>query len=247
MRSSNKKGKRLRRIDNLSLEVQALYWNVPKLWPDSTIFILGGGPSIKKLDLIKIQNRWPVIACNLAFLDFPWTDVMYFGDCKVHTWISKEDKGRYAEQFDSYKGLKVSCCPDTRDDSKIHTLFRVLKGIKLDRRTIGWNMNTGGSAINLAYHFGAKRVVLLGFDMHQVDGKSNFHDYNIIKDKRPNEVYHKFLRYFKFIAEDADKLGLEIINATEGSSLTLFPIIPFDNIVKEIEIEIESSNIRKII
>lgn len=224
--------KKPHRIENLSPEVQALYWSVPRLWPNSTMFIIGGGPSINKLDLTKIQE-FPTIVCNCGFLDFPWADIMYFGDCKVHTWISKADKGKYQKQFDAFDGLKVSCCPDTRYDNRIHTLFRIGKGIVKDRRSIGWNMNTGGSAINLAYHFGATRVILLGFDMHQVENRSNFHDYNIIKDKDPESVYKKFLRYFKWIAEDAEKLGLEIINTTMDSSLELFPKVSYEEVLSQ--------------
>lgn len=222
--------KKIPRIERLSPEVQELYWSVPLMWPNSTIFILGGGPSIKDLDLDLIKEIWPVISCNLAFIDYPWVDVMYFGDCKVHTWVS--EKGRYCNQFVKYQGLKISCCPDTRDDPDIKTLFRLPKGITTDKRSIGWNVNSGGSAINLAYHFGARRVILLGFDMKKVEGKDNFHDYNYVPNK--HDVYHKFLYFFKFIKKDADKLGLEIINATVGSSLDLFPIVPYEEVISNL-------------
>lgn len=224
--------KKLSGINTLSSEVQALYWTAPQMWPNSTIFILGGGPSIKNLDLTKIQGKWPIIGCNMAFLDYPWIDVMYFGDCKVHMWISGQDNGKYTEQFDAFQGLKVSCCPDTREDPRIHALFRHLKGIIRERRSIGWNLNTGGSAINLAYHFGARRIVLLGFDMKQINNRQNFHDYNLEKDKHPDENYKKFIRYFERIAKDAKELELEVINATPGSALPYFPIISYEEVLK---------------
>lgn len=215
------------RIERLSSEIQELYWSVPLLWSGSTVFVLGGGPSIKSLNLDLIKGVWPVISCNLAFLDYPWVDVTYFGDCKVHTWVGKG--GKYYKEFLKYQGLKISCCPDTRDDPDIKTLFRLPKGLTTDRRSIGWNVNTGGSAINLAYHLGARRIILLGFDMKKVEGKDNFHEYNYIKNK--HDVYHKFLHFFKFIKRDADKLGLEIINASIDSSLDLFPKVSYEEII----------------
>lgn len=225
-------------IDNLDVDVKILYWSAPRIWPDSVIFILGGGPSIKYLDLTKIQGKWPVIGCNMAFLDYPWVDVVYFGDCKVHMWVTEADKGRYAQQFDAYTGLKVSLCPDTRNDNRINALFRYRNGIVTDRRSLGWNMNTGGSAINLAYHFGAKKVVLLGFDMKQKDGKMNFHNYNFVSVKHPKNVLSKFKKNFEYIAKDAKRLGLEIINAVHpeiGSDLPYFKQINYEEVIKSLE------------
>ena len=68
-------------IGQLSKDVQELYWIVPKLWPHSTVAIIGGGCSVNEEDLIKIQqSSVHTIGCNAAFLDFPWVEVCYFGD-----------------------------------------------------------------------------------------------------------------------------------------------------------------------
>lgn len=217
------------KIENLSLEVQALYWSVPRLWPDSTVFIIGGGPSIKKQDLTMISaNGHKTIGCNAAFLDYPWIDCVYFGDCKFHMWITEDN--HYKRQFDEFKGLKISCCPDTTTDKRIHSLFRIQKGIVQDRRSIGWNMNTGGSAINLGYHLGASRIILLGFDMHLKNGM-NYHDYHIIPPNNPEEVLKKFIRFFRFITEDAKELKLKILNATPESALNYFPMVKYEEVV----------------
>lgn len=221
---------KIKKIDELKPKIKELYWQVPLLWPNSTFFIIGGGPSIKKLDLTKIQGRWPVIVCNMGFLDFPWANVMYFGDCKVYDWLKKN----YKKRWSMFKGIKVSCCSATKDDPDIHCLYRISKGITQDTRAIGWNVNTGGSAINLAYHFGAKKVILLGFDMQQVNGRSNFHNYNIVKDSDPENIYKKMIRHFKAIYEDTIKLNIEVINATKESKLPYFPIKSYKQILKEI-------------
>jgi len=100
-----------------------------------------------------------------------------------------------------------------------------LSGICEKPDEVAWNRNSGASAINLAYHLGAKRVVLLGYDMRRVDGEPNWHKDHPAKDKNPYELY---LRHFKTIARDADRLGLEVINCTPNSALTCFPIVPLE-------------------
>jgi len=221
------------KFEDLSTEIQELYWSAPILWPNSVIFIVGGGPSIPDYDLNLIRGKYPTIGCNLAFLDFTWIDVIYFGDCKVHTWVS--GKSKYRRQFDEYQGLKVSSCPDTRDDPRIKTLFRVHKGIVKDRRSIGWNQNTGLSAINLAVHFGARKVILLGFDMKlSKDGRMNYHDYHLAKVNHPVDTLKKHINYSKFVAADVEKLGIEVINATPGSALPHWPIKHFEEVLNEL-------------
>jgi len=218
------------RITDLHPDQQKLYWTVPKLWPNSTVFIIGGGPSINDMDLNQLRELNTII-CNTGFMAFPWAKVMYFGDCKVHTWISWEDGGRYAEGFDNYTGLKVSCCPDTLRDSRIHTLYRRRRGLTDEPRTVGWNCNTGASAVNLAMHLGAKKVVLIGFDLQQINGKSNFHNYNFIPDEDPISIYKKFMNFWPYVKESAEKFGLEIVNTTLNSKLDLFPFVKLEDVL----------------
>jgi hypothetical protein len=66
-----------------------------------------------------------------------------------------------------------------------------------------------------------KRIVLLGFDMRKVDGKNNWHDYH---DEMTTE-YDKHLLPMQQVAVEAKELGLEIINATPGSAITVWPIV----------------------
>ena len=54
-------------------------WNIPELWPGSTIFILGGGPSLSKVDLGLIHGR-RIIGVNQAFRLGNFIDILYFGD-----------------------------------------------------------------------------------------------------------------------------------------------------------------------
>jgi hypothetical protein len=70
------------------------------------------------------------------------------------------------------------------------------------------------------HRWGAKHIILLGFDMRRVDGQKNWHDDHIEKRHNP---FHRHLRSFPAIARDARNLGIEILNATPGSAIREFP------------------------
>ncbi len=80
----------------------------------------------------------------------------------------------------------------------------------------GWN--GGYQAINLALHFGAKRIVLLGYDLH---GTHFFGEYSNPLLARHSRDFKQWMASFKTI--DPAHYGVEIINCTPGSALTHFP------------------------
>ena len=77
--------------------------------------------------------------------------------------------------------------------------------------------------------WGARRVLLLGFDMRVVGDQRHFfgdHPKPLIQAS----PYDLFIKAFTVIADDAKRLGVEIINCTPGSALTQFPILPLDDV-----------------
>jgi len=213
-------------------------WEIPELWPDSTVFILGGGPSLNQLDLTLIHDK-RVIGVNQAFKLGTWVDVCWFGD---RTWY--DDKA--GKEIYRYGGLIVTCSnPGARGRSKrVKYVGRSNKGMdgieSKSRQHVCWNSNSGASAINLAYWLGAKTVVLLGFDMQipndLKDHKDHWHnDYEAKIDKRTGKLYDPYKRFMKYwpkVAKDAKNLGLRIINATPGGSLNCFERMSLEEICK---------------
>jgi len=134
-----------------------------------------------------------------------------------------------------YPGIKVTSCARVPEKGwkDVHRLNRT-KPYGIESKcsdAISWNNNSGASAINIAYHFGAKRVVLLGFDMCLSDKKKkNWHDDYKREAKNPH-IFERHLKGFDQIAEDAKALNLEIINCTEGSAITQFPIVPLKEVL----------------
>lgn len=200
-------------------------WHIPELWPGSTVFIIGGGPSITNVDLSLLHSQ-RCIGVNQAYKFGPWVDVCYFGDCGWY--------GQNLPLIRSFGGLKLTSC--TRCPSKgwkhVHRIRRSkMYGLETERRdSIAWNNCSGASAINIAFWLGAKRIVLLGFDMRLDRGKKNYHNDYQGSVNNP-DIFKKHMRGFPQIARDALTVGIEILNATPNSAITNFPSVRLEEVV----------------
>ncbi len=198
-------------------------WTAPRIWPDGECFILGGGPSINDIDLSLLEGK-RVIAVNNAYKLGNW-DVMFYGDCR---WYQ-----RHKEALTKFTGLKVHSCNANEgcgDVKKIRKIGGNTYGINRRTDRLQWNASSGACAINLAVHFGVKRIILLGFDMQKVDGETNFHRDHAHhrgseKDYRKFNPYPRHLVPFESIARDLKAYGVECLNATPNSALKAFPIV----------------------
>jgi hypothetical protein len=199
-------------------------WPVPRLWPDSTVYIIGGGPSVSETPLHLIHGK-NVIGVNNAYKLGDWVNVCWFGDSRWFKWNMQGLK--------NFKGLLVTCQRKLKhaEDYDVKSVQKGKPaGIERKPTRVCWNGSSGGSAINLAYHFGAKKIVLIGFDMKPVNGKYNYHsDY---PEKRTAiNPYAKFMIPFPAVKKEADKLGLEILNATPNSAIKSFKIVKLEDVV----------------
>lgn len=88
-------------------------------------------------------------------------------------------------------------------------------------RTIHFGENSGFQAINLAYLFGATRIILLGFDMQRTDGKEHWHG-NHPSGLNRHSPFEKFAKNFDALSKDLEAEGVEVINATRQTALKCF-------------------------
>jgi hypothetical protein len=97
----------------------------------------------------------------------------------------------------------------------------------LGRSMIHFGNNSGYQAINLAYLFGATKIILLGFDMKVEAGKIHFfgnHPYHKPGQGPNNDVMARWCGNFVKLAQDLVNEGVEVINATRSTALKTFPI-----------------------
>lgn len=88
---------------------------------------------------------------------------------------------------------------------------------------VGWGGNSGFQALNLAVNFGARRIILIGYDMQIANGV-HWHGRHGSGLNNPAESnVRAWRRHFGSIAGHLADLGVEVVNASRETALTCFP------------------------
>jgi hypothetical protein len=160
------------------------------------------------------------VAVNDAFRLDPDADVLYAADAmwwRIH-----------AQDALKFAGLKVTVGGGNCEFPAVLALGNGgLHGIE-DRPThLRTGMNGSYQAMQVALHFGARRIIFLGLDMHRPKGKAHFFGDHPPRLNRESP-YASFIREFECAAPLVKQLGVEVFNCTPGSALKCFPIEPLE-------------------
>jgi hypothetical protein len=196
-------------------------------WPGSTVAVLASGPSMTRevaatvrasgVKTIAVNNQ--AIATNGHEAMAPWANVLYAADAMW--WCQNK------EAIKDYKGLKMTIMPNNGvypNTVSPDVLVLANGGPRgLDPRVthLRTGHNSGYQAVHLAMNFGAKRIVLCGFDMHSKNGEHWF-GHHKWRQKYASR-YDLFITAFNVAAPEYKARGVEVINATPGSALKCFP------------------------
>lgn len=232
-------------------------WEVPEIWKDGEVWIIGGGYSMIEIlgipeELVeKVYNRElpisvyspyfyflekkHVIAINVAFMLGDWVDIVFFGDSEFYHIFNK--------QLQEFEGLRVTCSKIGQNSHLVKYLEKDSSkeyGITLDKKKVVWNFNSGVAAINLAIHTGARRILLLGFDMKVRNGKKHWHnEYNLgvlSKEKdliNQSLIFDRYRKSFKYIKEDLERYNLkvEILNVNYENTIEEFKTVSLKEVL----------------
>jgi len=206
------------------------YNSIPRKFEGETIYLIGGGPSLRDFNFNLLKGS-KTIAINKAILFYPNADVLFWTDTRFYNWHKNE--------VDNYKGLKFTLRPSSQYTEDINLLKKGKPhGLELDDQTLAHGNNSGYAAINLAFHLGARRIILLGFDMgnHMENNKliTHFHD-GYPSKAAPDHVYKdKFSPGFSELKSELNDfsnlkgLGITVLNASPYSKLNVFPKITIE-------------------
>ena len=213
-----------KKVKPLSIKEQSKRPKISAVQPifrGKTCFIIGGGPSLSKIDWNRLAGK-NTIAINKAFISYPNADVLYWTDSRFYSW--------YKNEIDQYKGIKYAIRFNATQNGEVQLLNRGIRfGLETRADTLAHGNNSGYAAINLAYHLGAKKIVLLGYDMGNVGGKGHYHEGYSSTRTTSNEIYQKqFIPGFTFIANELKKKNVEVWNGCHTSKLTVFPRISLE-------------------
>lgn len=106
--------------------------------------------------------------------------------------------------------------------------------MRLDRfGHIGWGGNSGFQALNLAVQFGARRVVLVGYDMH-LDAGVHWHGRHGGKLSNPTSANARSWRKrLDDVAGTLAGIGVEVLNASKISALQNYRKVDFEEAIND--------------
>ena len=181
---------------------------------ETTMFCVGGGPSLKGFDWDKLKGK-KVIAINRAFQVLPEAQYIYFSDLKF--WNG------YREELLKHSAIKVTGDKRIKHDKVVSYRFTGLKGIDIKPGCLRTGNNSGYAAINLAIHLGAKFIMLLGYDMDYTDGTHWHEGYPTRSGK-----IKKMLPWFDSMKHDLEYLGVQVFNCNKESKIETFSKVNID-------------------
>lgn len=197
---------------------------------DRTGIIIGTGPSLtkKQLDKVDKYRKFGVnnafrlgldvhLACNWQWWDEYWHEIKNY-DC--HKWTPRIES---AEKY----GINY-----------IEEIWQ--PGLSKDKQFIHAHHGSGPQIVNVALHYGVKRMILIGWDMRypgkvndrQYTGKRHYfgeYPQNLQHWPRtgPNGELAGLIKEMETIKPE--DYGIEIINCTPGSAMTCFQMDDLDN------------------
>jgi hypothetical protein len=200
------------------------YATVPRLLPNGgTVLVMGSGPSLNQADVDYARARVDLtIAVNGSYKLAPDATCLYAADAKFWGWhkgcVAPHKVG--TEHYPAFTGTLKYCMSRTPWYPDVQILRRgTMSGLSLDPAKLALGHNGAYQAIGVAVHFGATRVLLLGVDMRG----GHFHSPHPDRTVPPFTVC---LERFKTLVAPLRSAGVEVLNCTPKSSLTVFPMMP---------------------
>lgn len=183
---------------------------------------VASGPSLSASDCVRAElairsGKLRAIAVNDNWRRVPSADVLYAPDRK---WWALH----YAAVAERFGGELWTTTRKAAEEFGLH-MIESRNGtapLPLDSGAISRGANGGFQAIMLARYFGARRILLLGFDMQRTDGRAHWfgdHPKPLVQGKPEGWV-----KYFDAAAPALAAEGIEVINCSRATALRCFPL-----------------------
>jgi hypothetical protein len=188
-------------------------------WQGQTVALIASGPSAKKSNIAALEGHTRVLAINESYQLCPFADALYA--CDAHWW-------RLKLGVPEFHGLKIS------QDREACKLYPDVKRVIVDRFSnsiqleepgkVGAGGNSGFQALNLAVQFGAKRIILVGYDM-RVDLGEHWHKRHPmpLSNPHPNDNLPRWRAAIDGAAPTLKQLGIMVYNCSSVSLLRSYP------------------------
>ena len=206
--------------ETLAWPANPVLWCIIPLWRGQTVVLLGGGTQDPNV-VDSIRGKARVIAINDTYKLAPWADILYACDAKWWNWAKPDFSGlKVGLKWDAVKG-KYYPGYDLESHPGLRALAGTgLSGLEIAPNALRTGANSGYQAINLAVHMGAKRILLLGYDMQPTETGSHWFG------EHPDGVepsWMNMLMHYPSLVKPLKEKGVQVINCTQSTALEVFP------------------------
>ncbi len=180
--------------------------------------LVGSGPSLIQEDIDLARDRARVMVINDNYRRAIWADYLYAAD--LMWWHNHYDLVNEYFQGELWT--------QDADAVKLYDRLNYIEsiegvGLSKDPAIIHQGSLSGYQAINLVYHWGAKVILLLGYDMQKTGGQG--HWFGDHKGRMNNaSSYGQWNHWFQSI--DPAEYGIRIVNCSRQTALDNFPRMP---------------------
>lgn len=189
-------------------------------WSGETLVVVGTGPSARHAQLGIAKGRARVFVIKSTWKLAPFADALYGID--KGWWIANLGCPKFT-------GLKFTPSPTAARAFGLRQVKLKARADILIRETgvIGCGLKTGGGhsgfqAINLGVQFGARRILMVGFDMTLANGAHWNDDYNGVAKPDAGRVA-AWREAMDDCADQFRELGIDVVNCSLGSALKAYP------------------------
>lgn len=195
---------------------------VPLEFPGGTVLCVASGPSLTQADVDYCLGRVDMaIAVNTSYQAVPWARALYAADAQWWSWhkgVPAFAGARYSVSTEAARwGVSI-----LRNTGK--------EGLETSPDGLRTGHNSGYQAINLAVLYGAKRIVLIGYDMQfGPKGQRHWHPDHPSERQSP---FRTFIQSFASLVAPLSQLGIRVINCTRQTSLTCFTRQPLSEVLR---------------
>lgn len=178
----------------------------------TTAICIASGPSLTPDDVNMCRGKGIVYAISDCHRLAPWADVLYSCDgawWNHHKGVPEFQGERVTLDLGAHNQFGATFIPHSNDITFI------------DGKAIGTGGNSGFQAIALAVQRGAKKVILLGYDMGFSGGRKShwFGDHPGALNRQSN--YEKWVKNFDRAAPEIKKYA-RVINCSRNTALNCF-------------------------
>lgn len=198
--------------------VQPETWRIPHEWSaDDVCFVICSGESVgpQAKTIRRLKGRF--VAVKHGVLLRPDADVLFLSG-EAFTEVCNPLIQRFTG---TYVIVRSRHSPELPESVKRVTRTKQHEQLcELRDHVCGYD--SGTSAINVAYHFGARTIVLLGYDM------TGGHFCKHPLQNPPQDHFRNHMSPLKKLNEDAQRKGVRIVNCSPTSVVTAFEKQPLE-------------------